>query len=457
MRIWSYELKDIEKLYESLKGHLPELEKELEHLTATNDPNVVLLYSRRCMEIIITDLCECELKRSRKTEPLKGIIDKLNREEKVPSHIFTSMDSLNSLSTFGTHPKNYDPEQVRPVLIFLATILKWYLKYKNARITGLTGNEPKEGTAAPAREAFLLNERGDLFEYKGKIDPETLDIVLKELTHSRGFESLDKTTGKRVYAIAVECIENISRHSVRKADGKNLPDPYLTLRKLRNEVMIIAGNSVSESCKSQLKFRLDQINKSDKESLKALFEEKMNKELSGDEKSAGLGFIMIALKSRSGIKYSFNETDQNYPVFEVCITVADYSIKKLLIEKTDCSPGVLFDYHNNIFEISGESRPNDVAGFYGTLLKWLDDFNSYLAGQNSVIEPFNFNFRIDYFNSSSAKYILDFCKKLSSLRTCGYNVNVKWHYKEDDEDMLDAGKEMSRIAKFPFSFIQIKV
>jgi hypothetical protein len=43
-----------------------------------------LLYSRRCLEIIVTDLCECELKRPRKTEPLKGIIDKLHREEKVP-------------------------------------------------------------------------------------------------------------------------------------------------------------------------------------------------------------------------------------------------------------------------------------------------------------------------------------------------------------------------------------
>jgi hypothetical protein len=110
MAIWSSEIKELEKLYESFKGQLPELEKEFEHLLVTDDPNVIMLYSRRCLEVIITDLCECELKRPRKTEPLKGIIDKLNKEEKVPSHIITSMDSLNSLSTFGTHPKEYDPE-----------------------------------------------------------------------------------------------------------------------------------------------------------------------------------------------------------------------------------------------------------------------------------------------------------------------------------------------------------
>ena len=132
MSIWSTEIKELVKLYESLKGHFPELEKELEQLIKTEDTNVVMLYSRRCLEVIITDLCESELKRPRKTEPLKGIIDKLHKEEKVPSHIITSMHGLNELSTFGAHPKDFDPEQVKPVLNNLSTILKWYFKYKES-------------------------------------------------------------------------------------------------------------------------------------------------------------------------------------------------------------------------------------------------------------------------------------------------------------------------------------
>ncbi|KPK82885.1 MAG: hypothetical protein AMS27_13725 [Bacteroides sp. SM23_62_1] len=116
MKIWSAEIRELETLFTSLRGRFPEMEKELEQLIKFDDANVVLLYSRRCLEVIITDLCECELKRPRKTEPLKGIIDKLNREEKVPSHIITSMQNLNSLSTYGAHPKEFDPEQVKPVL-----------------------------------------------------------------------------------------------------------------------------------------------------------------------------------------------------------------------------------------------------------------------------------------------------------------------------------------------------
>src|SRR4030042_1687700 len=100
MQIWTTEINELKKIYESIKGHFLDLDKELEQLIKTEDANVVMLYSRRCLEVIITDLCECELKRPRKTEPLKGIIDKLNQEEKVPAHLIASMHSLNSLSPF---------------------------------------------------------------------------------------------------------------------------------------------------------------------------------------------------------------------------------------------------------------------------------------------------------------------------------------------------------------------
>jgi TolB-like protein/Flp pilus assembly protein TadD len=144
MTIWSAEIKELESLFTSITGRFPELEKDLEHLIKTDDENVALLYSRRCLEIIVTDLCQSELKRPRKTEPLKGIIDKLNREEKVPAHIITSMDHLNSLSTFGTHPKEFDPEQVKPVLTNLAIIIKWYLKFKEIQIISqVTPEVPK--------------------------------------------------------------------------------------------------------------------------------------------------------------------------------------------------------------------------------------------------------------------------------------------------------------------------
>lgn len=37
-------------------------------------------------------------------------------------------------STFGTHPKDFDPEQIKPVLNNLDIIIKWYLKHKDLQI-----------------------------------------------------------------------------------------------------------------------------------------------------------------------------------------------------------------------------------------------------------------------------------------------------------------------------------
>jgi len=457
MTIWSAETKEIEDLSLALKDCLPILEKELDRLIKADDENMVLVYARRCLEVIVTDLCESELNRSRKTEPLKGIIDKLNREEKVPSHIIASMHSLNSLSTFGAHPKEFDPEQVRPVLINLVTIFKWYLKFKNVEIYSVSEKKEKEKDIDTGEDKYHLLESGIFLDYKGPVDINTIELLLKKLKKTQLFADLNKPAGRRVYAIFVECLENISRHSLKKSENVELKDPYVTVKKQKDEIIIVTGNSVSEDNKSKLIRRLNQIINLDEAALKVLYDEKINHELNQDENGAGLGFIIMALKSGNRIKYSFTRINNNYSFFEIQISVGNYLIKRLIIKETDCSPRVILDPDKNIFEISGESRPQDVSKFYCDLLKWLDDFDRQLAKQQKISDPIVFNFNFEYFNSSSAKYILDFCRNLANLHARGNNITVKWHYEEDDEDMLEAGKEMSRIVKFPFEYIQLQV
>lgn len=456
MQIWSSEIKDIEKLKESFKGQFSELEKELGHLIITDDSNVIMLYSRRCMEVIITDLCECELKRPRKTEPLKGIIDKLSKENTVPSHIITSMESLNSLSTYGTHPKDYEPEQVRPVLIFLATILKWYLKYKNLKIYEQPEQRARNNEIPSIKDEYSVGESAIILDYQGAINPETIELIIAKLRQSKDYEGLNKNMSNRIYAVLVECLENISKHSLKSSGNVKLSDPYFSVRKQGTEIVIIAGNPVSEKAKNELITILDKIKTLNEESLKALYDEKISKELKDGENNAGLGFIIMALKSGNKIKYGFSSTGYSYYIFEIQIAISENRIKELMIEKTASSPQVIFDCNRNIFEISGESRPNDPAGFYGRLLKWLDDFGKHFESQNISKDPFEFNLTFEYFNSSSAKYILDFCKSLGKIRSDSNKIIIKWHYKEDDEDMLEAGKEMSRLAKLPFDYAEIK-
>jgi hypothetical protein len=129
-------------------------------------------------------------------------------------------------------------------------------------------------------------------------------------------------------------------------------------------------------------------------------------------------------------------------------------MRKLIIEKTASSPKVILDPDKRIFEISGESRPPDVGTFYGEILNWMDDYSDHLIRSQESKDPVVFNFDFEYFNSSSAKYILDFCKQITSVRSKVNSVEVKWHYEKDDADMLEVGREMSRIARLPFEFVE---
>jgi hypothetical protein len=96
MTIWENEIRALEKLYSSFLGQIPDLDRELEPLIKTDDAIVIMLYSRRCLVVVVNELCK-KNKRPQKTQPLKGIIDLFRSENKVPEHIITSSLNLNIL------------------------------------------------------------------------------------------------------------------------------------------------------------------------------------------------------------------------------------------------------------------------------------------------------------------------------------------------------------------------
>ena len=116
----------------------------------------------------------------------------------------------------------------------------------------------------------------------------------------------------------------------------------------------------------------------------------------------------------------------------------------LIIEGTDDSPNVILDLENNIFELSGKSLPENVVEFYQPILDWMEN---YANGPNAETK---FVFKLDYFNTASAKLILDILLRLEKLHKSGNNVFISWHYREEDEDMQDAGEGYADMIEVPF-------
>ncbi len=291
-------------------------------------------------------------------------------------------------------------------------------------------------------------------EYNGRIDYKTVDQLLKALKKSRDYVRLPRITGKRVYAILVEILENIVKHSVKNFPGESRSHPFVSVEMHDQNIFIKAGNPIYSERVNKLMCRLDKVNKMDDNSLLLLYDKIINKETRVEDNGAGLGFILMKLKSRNFIEFSFTEAAQNVSYFFLQVTINKYNMRKLIVQPTSSSPRVILDAERNIFELSGESRPPDVATFYLDILRWFDEYAVFLCKQQEMKDPLNIKFDFEYFNSSSAKYILDLCKQIASVRAKGINMVVNWHYEKDDTDMLEAGKEMSRIAKFPFEFVQ---
>ena len=128
-------------------------------------------------------------------------------------------------------------------------------------------------------------------------------------------------------------------------------------------------------------------------------------------------------------------------------------MEKLIIEPTFNSPSVILDPGSNKFEFSGESRPENVRKFYLPILEWLEKFAEEQKGSSARLSGLMVQFDFEYFNSTSAKYILDIFKALNVLNDMGIEIQVKWLYEEDDEDMLEVGQEMSRMSKLDFEYV----
>jgi len=129
----------------------------------------------------------------------------------------------------------------------------------------------------------------------------------------------------------------------------------------------------------------------------------------------------------------------------------------LIINKTEDSPQITFDTTTNRFEISGESRPENAGKFYGPVIKWITDFESILywrKNESTNHSKVTFVFKLDYFNSTSAKYIADIISIIKKLVSNDYKIDIEWHYDKRDDDMLDAGKEFAEIYDFNFNFIE---
>ncbi len=122
-------------------------------------------------------------------------------------------------------------------------------------------------------------------------------------------------------------------------------------------------------------------------------------------------------------------------------------MKDFQLEASPKTPKLTFDYDLGNFEISGRSIPENSIEFYQPLLDWLNDYSQ--KPQNQTV----LSIKLEYFNTSSSKCLVEIFRKLEKIHRDGHSVEVTWHYEEEDEDMLESGEDFREIIKIPFNMV----
>jgi len=122
-------------------------------------------------------------------------------------------------------------------------------------------------------------------------------------------------------------------------------------------------------------------------------------------------------------------------------------MEALIIKEDEGTPKIILDKDKNIFEISGNSLPEDIIAFYSPVFSWIDEYKKQPNPLTRVI------IKLNYFNSSSSKVILDLLMSLTDIVRKGSKVEIDWHYLDMDDDNLSTGKEFQEFTKLPFRYI----
>ncbi len=123
-------------------------------------------------------------------------------------------------------------------------------------------------------------------------------------------------------------------------------------------------------------------------------------------------------------------------------------ISKLEVRGTRDTPEILFDPENNLFEISGNSLPEDTTKFFTPVFNWVED---YIQSPNKETR---IQCKFEYFNSSSAKMLYELFFEFQKILQTDSMVTIFWHFESGDKLIEEKGLEFQSVLDIPFEMVE---
>lgn len=107
------------------------------------------------------------------------------------------------------------------------------------------------------------------------------------------------------------------------------------------------------------------------------------------------------------------------------------------LDATARTPAIILDDKAASLTMSGESYPEDVPLFYEALT---EQVTSYFGAHD---DAFTVNIKLTYFNSSSARALMELLDLLDAEATKGRAITVNWYCDPDDDITREFAEDIS--------------
>jgi hypothetical protein len=125
-------------------------------------------------------------------------------------------------------------------------------------------------------------------------------------------------------------------------------------------------------------------------------------------------------------------------------------MNNLYLKQKGVLPGIFFNRESGKLEITGQCSPVNANLFFEPMMNWLDEYIKYPC-ETTELDIF-----LSYFNTMSAKNILQIMKKLEELSQSGKKVKIRWLHVEGDIDLMEAGIDFELIIDAPFEIVAVQ-
>ena len=123
-------------------------------------------------------------------------------------------------------------------------------------------------------------------------------------------------------------------------------------------------------------------------------------------------------------------------------------MERIQIKPETNSPRIDFDPVNGVLTFEGKSLMEDSESFYLPLVEWIIKYTENPC-KGTVVD-----FKYDYFNTSSSKWLITITKQLKVLYNTDPTTVVNWYW--PDDDILEYGEVIRDLVDMPINMIEVE-